>query len=277
MQLSSTYFAAFFHQPNVTQRLGLIRISVGVVAFVVLALGFDTAFTQALAGIVLDRETIPRVVMATVPYLTWVQVLGVIAAACFALGILYRLSGGLMVLSLGLLGFVDASLAPEPWAFNTHLLFFALFLICTQSADAYSLLKPSGPISELHVRNGSAAISVMQLYVAVLYFQTGFSKLLHSGPDWFTSGDTAQFFMARIGTLIGVALANIPTVAVVGSLLTGLFELAFLFVFLIWYRATPVLICVAILFHLSMFVALGIAFWHLWILFPALFLLKRTP
>ena len=90
------------------------------------------------------------------------------------------------------------------------------------------------------------------------------------------SGVTARFFMLRIGTTLGVQLAEQDSIAVAGSIATGFFELGFLFVFLSWQQAVPIIVFIAFVFHLSMFAILGISFWHLWILFPALFLIKRS-
>ncbi|MEM7278936.1 MAG: HTTM domain-containing protein [Pseudomonadota bacterium] len=273
---TSTFFHIFFNQANALRRLALLRISVGVVVAVLLGFGIDAEFVGQLA-MIFDADNVPAPIRVMLPHLDLFRLFGVGAAILYAIGIALRISGAVLIVSLGTIGYVDASLAPGPWAFHTHLLFFTAFLMFTRCDKHYAIRGARHPATSDETRQASAALSAMQLYIAVVYFQTGLSKLYHSGVDWFTSGDTAQFFMERIGTPLGREMAEYPEVAIAGSILTGVFELIFLFLFLFFYRATFVLIITAILFHLAMLATLGIAFWHLWALFPALFLLKRKP
>jgi hypothetical protein len=112
----------------------------------------------------------------------------------------------------------------------------------------------------------------MQLYVGVLYFQSGLSKLLDGGVGWFTSGDTVYALMVYQDIPLAQPLLQHRWLFSVAGVCVGLLEFFFLPLLLLRPRLRPWLGGAAALFHLVLYLTVKISFWHLAVLIPFLFI-----
>lgn len=157
-----------------------------------------------------------------------------------------------------LLHFLNSTVVPEIWNYNTHLIFFLFGLaLCGKS--------PSREWS-------SFIIFYFKLVVCLVYFGSALSKMIHGGVEWVITGRTLQQYTALIGTDIGKFLVTYKPIVVLLSFITLAFETLFLLVLLPYKTVVKILILLAILFHCGVYICMGISFWHLWVLFPILFL-----
>ncbi len=114
------------------------------------------------------------------------------------------------------------------------------------------------------------------VFIAVLLFQTGLSKLIYGGIGWFTSGDTLYVETILDGTAVGQKLTAMGSIFSVIGITVAVFELGFPWLFL--WRKYHFLLGVALLaFHTGTFVVMGISFWFLWPLYFPTLLGARMP
>lgn len=126
-------------------------------------------------------------------------------------------------------------------------------------------------------RDGERAsyiLAFMMTYIAVLYFQAGLSKLLLGGWQWFLEGERIRAETLILGTPFGKWLLQWPFVFRLLGLGTGIFELVLPFLFF-FQKTRCWAACCAIAFHLGTFAVMGISFWFLWTLYPAIFLYEK--
>lgn len=180
----------------------------------------------------------------------------ILFALCFGFGFAKRITGPLFALSFFFLNNYITHFGTTYWITNTHLNFFSIALCFT----------PSKKNREF----ASFLLAFMITYIAMLYFQAGISKLLLGGWSWFFDGKRIWTETLLLGTPFGVWLTQWPWIFRILGLGTALFELfvPFLFFSRKWQKPAAI---IAILFHISTFFIMGISFWFLWTLFPALF------
>ncbi|WP_392872705.1 hypothetical protein [Streptomyces sp. LN499] len=107
------------------------------------------------------------------------------------------------------------------WNYNSNLNVYLLLLSLTDSRGS---LAEDGDASSPEV--AAAVLGAMRLYYACVYFQSGLSKLLLSGPSW-ADGRTLRGSWAELGTRAGKWLSRRPlSVAAVASALALGFEVA---------------------------------------------------
>lgn len=147
------------------------------------------------------------------------------------------------------------------WITNTHLNFFAIALCFVPEK-----------INKKDSECASFLLAFMILYVTALYFQAGVSKLIHGGIGWFFNGHRIWTETLLLGTPFGKWLTQWPQIFTFMSFGTGVFELFVPAFFLIRTKQRYAAF-VAILFHAGTFIVMGISFWFLWVLYPALFLI----
>lgn len=257
---------------DVLERLALLRMTVGVVVVLTLLFGpygdfNDTAF-RILHPSLSSGETMMvsggRGVM---------RMMAIVAGTCVAIGWHTEATAVAVFVMYGVLNGWVAHLAPIMWNYNTHLLWFVLGIALTPSAAVYSvdaMRQRNGPIARDRRRSSAIVLVSMQLFVGVIYFQAGLAKLVAVGPSWYTTGRTLEVSLIRQGSAAGLWLAQFPLIVRKLSLMTGAFELSFL-PLLMFKRLHAILAAVAIVFHLSCYVLLGISFWQLWLLYLPLF------
>lgn len=150
------------------------------------------------------------------------------------------------------------------WITNTHLNIFAL-LLCLEPFK----------VTENQKSMASWIVAFMTTYVAALYFQAGLSKILLGGWEWFWEGKRIWTETLLLGTPFGKWLTQWPLIFRFMGLGTAFFELCVPFLF--FSRKTDrIAAVVAIGFHFMTFLVMGISFWFLWALYPALFFVRNT-
>jgi hypothetical protein len=189
----------------------------------------------------------------------------------FAAGAFTRLSGPLLALAFFVFNYYVSRFGGAQWSYNVHLNLF-LGVICFAEASRRLGLDARRPAAESPGAEARTAFALgfMQLYVAVMYLQTALSKLIYGGLGWFWRGETIYTNAILLGGERGQFLAGLPGLPRTLGLLTLAFEGCFFFLFVAGVSRRA-LGAAAILFHLGTFAALGISFWHLWLLYPALF------
>lgn len=160
--------------------------------------------------------------------------------------------------------------------YNTHLIFFLLLITFSNSTEYYSFFRKKD--TSLNINSITMydryCIGFSKLYIGFLYLQAFLSKLINSGIEWFTSGDTIKTYILLRGTTLGKLFLSYPTSFKIFTALSGVFELSFIFI-LLFAKRDKLLGIAGILFHLSIFLLMEISFWFLWVLFIPLFILPE--
>lgn len=259
--------AILWAQDNVAGRLQLFAVLLAIAITILLLLGPYDGFSYELALVFdSDSRNVETGLLSVSQPTRWFA----FAASLAVVGCLARQSARLAGLALilassgfGVLAWAAARLTPLVWSYNSHLVIFGLL-------TGLALVLERGR-NGAGTRMGSFSLGFAQLYVCCFYFQSALSKLLNVGPDWFTSGRTAWVYASEFGTLMGTQLANYPSIFSWFSVVVGLLELAFLPAFVCFPRLRLWLPTAAVLMHLAFWTVLDISFWHIWILYPAIF------
>jgi hypothetical protein len=251
-----------FAQRDALERLAAVRLTLGLV---VAALALSPAFGAFHA------ESEPLLCEPA----RWLPQLGkhlrALRASVALLGVLTALGlGGPLVLLAMAAGFAlldayVARLTPQVWSNFFHLHVFALSCLVASSAQRWLQPGPAGEVA-------SFALTTMSLQVGLVYFLAGLSKLRLGGLEWFSSGRTVLAASVFRGTSLGRRVLAVHSLRSWVGVGTGLFELgapALLF----WPALHRPFALIAFAFHMGTLSTLRISFWHLWIFFPALFLL----
>lgn len=244
------------------QILRLVRISVAFIVGAWTVFALDRTFYAAHADLLYEPGglvwLVPPLSGSAFLALQCATVLGAIAMLFDRIASWATL--GVAVSFFVLNGYVSAF--AEIWNFNAHL---NIFLIALAFA----------PGSRGSDRNGSSAIAFessvlffLRLQVALLYFQAGLTKLLSGGIFWAERTPYVNLVL-RDGWLSPLLADSPGIVALLGNcVIVG----EFLIFFMLLFRRTQVIAaCCAIALHISFFLLLGIGFWHLILLYPALF------
>jgi hypothetical protein len=253
-----------FCQTNAFERLNLVRISLCSIVILLLLLGpYDSFYV----------ETAPYLFKAQRPF-QWFPNLGIhfwtlkfltiATAICFGFLPGKAISGPFLAVLFLFFNYYVTCFSTTYWITNTHLNFFAIALCFV----------PNTKKNQIEQKEmASFILAFMITYVAVLYFQAGLSKLLSGGFGWFFNGQRIWTETILLGTAFGKWLTQWPWIFTLMSLFTGVFELILPFFFFFdktrFWNAW-----LAILFHLGTFAVMGISFWFLWALYPALFFYK---
>lgn len=157
---------------------------------------------------------------------------------------------------------------PRFWNYNSHL---SLFVAAAAAVD----FRPpaTGVLPERTAQLQSVALASMQLGAAAVYSQAGLSKIVHGGKEWVTTGRTVKGSLAVLGTPAGAEVSHNDELMRLIALLTVLGEASFLPLLLARWQNRRLIGAAAIGFHLLTKRYLGISFWHLWWLHPALFVI----
>lgn len=165
-----------------------------------------------------------------------------------------------------------AAFFPRVWSYNAHLSIFMVVLGALDTSTSMTLVQ-AGKRRASDDRMQSMALAFMQSYVGMLYLQSAVSKLRYGGADWVRTGRTVRGSVALFGTRLGRRLLHSPKLASYASCATLTFEALFLPALLAGWPNRRVLAAVAMGGHIAAAATLRISFWHLWALYPALFLL----
>lgn len=274
--ISKEYFYRFFFdQPEIFMRLAVLRILVVGICITMLALGpYDTTYHTLLA---------PTMFHAHFPFYSFPELGNLfftlkIAAYCIGIlaliGCKTKISLILFTLTFGTLNYY-VHCFQEHYCMNQAHLVVALILLCfspcafSLSADAFFNTK-TPTIKEREI--GSFCLMTLGGYIALLFFQTGLSKLLYGGIGWFLSGDTLYVETILDGTDFGRFLTQFTWAFPLMGICVFFFELCFPFVFFLdryrFFFGSTIL-----LFHFGTYLVMGISFWFLWPLYFPLYLM----
>lgn len=262
------------HPPEHTyslERIAVLRITLAASVLVILLFGPYGSFYDELVRVLSMHELTTWNHVMTHGGRRVVRLIAIVAASLLLVGYKPTLSAITLFSAFGVLEYWSSSVAPIVWNYDTHLLFFLVVLALAPCGARYSIC------SRWYRRENEAdqkcrastLLWLMQGWVGLLYFQAGVSKLLLVGPKWFLTGQSLLVSLFRQETPAGAWLAQSPQTVRALAILVGLFELSFV-ALLLNRRLHAFLGLAAIVFHLATWVFLGISFWHLWILYPAL-------
>lgn len=252
-----------FGQTDVFERLKALRITICCILFTLITLGpYDSFYV----------ETAPFLFQAKAPF-PWFPNLGIhfwtlkysvlILAACVFMDLYRKITRPLLALSWMFLSYYVTCFGTTYWITNTHLVFFTWALCFEPSMENNT---PTVKQKEI----GSFILAFSICYIALLYFQAGLSKWLSGGLEWFLEGNRIWTETVLLGTPFGKWLTQWHFPFKLMGIGTGFFEL--LLPFLLFFNQSRSLFAIlAILFHLGTFLVMGISFWFLWALYPALF------
>lgn len=250
-----------FGQPYAFERLLAVRVSLCFLVMLLLLLGpYDSFYV----------DTAPWLYSGPLPNLGshFCTLKGsvLLLAGLFALGRFEKLTGPLFALFFLLFNYYITCFHTTYWITNTHLNFFAIALAISPFLD-----KSSQKAKEL----ASFLLAFMILYVATLYLQAGVSKCIWGRLEWFTTGNRVWTETLLLGTNFGKWLTQWPILFQAMGIATAFIELVVPFLFF-FSRTAKAASLMAISFHLGTFLVMGISFWFLWALFPALFFHLRV-
>ncbi|MBW8687198.1 HTTM domain-containing protein [Chitinophaga rhizophila] len=280
-KLSGKLAYFLFHQPAVWERLAALRISISVICLVLLIWGdYDSSFYGLTSSFLHRQDAIFPFLPALGPTAFLILKSVAIVGGLFTLaGLFTRVSMVVLTVSFFLLnGYIAAN--DSYWlAYITHLHFFSIALSCVDTSRHYSLdswMRKRIYISDKAQREAASfAIAFMQIFIAVLYLQTGISKLLNSGVEWFTSGQTSYYATMMFGTRLGQFMTQYREVYHVIGVYTGIVEVGFFFAFL-FRRTHKVLAVLGMSLHIGIYSLMILSFFMLWWIYPALFLFKNN-
>ena len=265
MNIEIVCFLSGFHL-GVVDRLLLVRIAfLSSVLILVCSRYYGLFFpiTEPLFRSRPDEFSLPR--------LSWMGRSYVLARASLVVVCLLALFGlggplllVLIVMLFAALDFYTANFTPKIWPNLFHLHVFGTLCVLGELAPVFS---PSSPISF-----SCTTILLMRWQVGLIYFFAGVVKVIHGGIDWALKAKSLHFVVLTNGTRLGRFLLSdfrSRRAASIGALILELF-LPFLLFFPSLY---PLFAFLALSFHFATYGMFGISFWHLWVFFPALFLL----
>jgi hypothetical protein len=161
---------------------------------------------------------------------------------------------------------------------QAHLNISLIALSFTPSNSRFSIdsFSNAEPTSLLAYEKASFALTFLGGYIALLFFQTGLSKLIYGGSEWFLTGDTLYVETILDGTDFGRYLTHYSWIFPFFGMGVFFFELVFPFFFFLYpyhfiYGVT------LLLFHFGTYLVMGISFWFLWPLYIPLFLMANLP
>ncbi len=282
-QLETHLYRLLFEQPEPLRRLALMRISVGLICIAYVLLEPYSQFLIDTADLLYR----PSPLFSFFPPLgrtgLWVLEAAIIlTGVLFTLGLATRPSAVLFGTLFTAWNYYVACFTRPTWAYNTYLNFFLLALCLFPCGQALSLdarlgrtRPPVDPLAEQ--QRASFAMGAMQLFIAVFYFQAGLAKLLSGGLDWFVLGQTPFIQTLETGGWIGRELTRFPWFFTASTLFAGIFEFGFLPLGLVLGRFPRWLGAMSMMFHMGVGLTMNISFWHLFLLYPALFIVWARP
>jgi uncharacterized membrane protein YphA (DoxX/SURF4 family) len=155
------------------------------------------------------------------------------------------------------LGVVSDSL----WNYNTHILIIAT-LTCISGLRVK--LKQDGKTIQKDL------ITAVSLIFATIYIQAAVSKLVVSGLDWMNSGLSIYVHMLKFNPALSSLLDGNLILFRMAGWFTVIGELVLGSLFVIP-RTRKLAAMVSISFHVMLWFAFHISFWHLWIFYPAVY------
>jgi hypothetical protein len=190
------------------------------------------------------------------------------ALVCVILGILPRLAcfvSGLILYHLAPLETIIWT--PNPYARGLTISVLALLTLAfSPCGDRWTLTRASRTTQAQALGNYTWPIRLMQLFVAQIYFFSGYAKIVHSGGAWASASNLRDWLLyfneedqVRVFHTIGMWLAGMPRVCQLIAVGTLVFELGFIVV-LFSNTARRLLVPAAALFHLGILLSMNLSF-----------------
>jgi len=265
---------------NDLMRLALVRISLGIVIFLTVVLGVDDLFYLENTTLLYEPKGLLYFLPELNSYAYYsLKYVVLISAFFFTIGWFTKTTAIILAITFLIFNYYTSQFSLPAWNYNTHLNFF-LFAMCFSICDRYfslqKILSKQGNNQEqttLESTRNSNVLAFMQFYVLFLYFQAFTCKLLYCGGlEWFISGRVAFITTIMYEVPLGMMLSQWPEVFAVMTVAVGIIELSAIFIYFLMPQLRTLIVLVLIATHFGMYLILDISFWHLWILFPALFL-----
>lgn len=263
-----------FEQPLVYERLGLLRVTTCLITLVLLILASYDQYHVEMSSFLFNAKFPFYFFPNLGEFFHTFKALTVLFGITYLIGYKIKFSGPAFASSFYLISYYTSCFQENYSVTNGHLNFF-LIALCFAQTSYYSIDRFLSPQS-LENRNpfsqklSSFILVFLMGFIAVFYFQAGLSKLLKGGIDWFLSGDTVFIKTVLEGTVFGKWLTQWPWLFPFFSIYTGVFEFGF-FLFFFFPQTHRYFVISAFLFHIGTYLVLGINFWFLWGLFPALY------
>lgn len=259
----------FAGQMDVDVRLPFVRVSVAAACLITVVNMPRARALDAVSDTLLQPPLRPvgTLRLSTVKY-TALRLTTITLLTLWGLGVRHPAIGYGAATGFAALNGYIAHILPQIWNFNTHL--NALLIACA-AVDSSGRPSTTFPGRRSHARRG-AVLAVMQFATALIYSQAGLSKLLHGGRSWLGDGEVVRVSLAVLGTPAGKRLFHRPTLTKLLGRLVLIGEICFLPALVALWPFRWLLAIGAAGFHLLTAVYLRINFWHLWALYPALFL-----
>lgn len=267
-----------YNQNEPFKRLALLRISISIVIFIMVFFGdSDAQFyvdnAQFLYKPVGIFDFIPILNMTGFLIVKWGTI---ISALLLLIGFKTRITSILLAVFY-LIFSRYISFFDSYWlAYVTHLNFFTIVLCFTQVGRYYTLFpgsKTEPGLKQFEI--ASFIISAFQFYVALLYLQTFTAKFMVTGPNWFYETKTTMYPTIVYGTDLGRFFVVTPLFFKCFSIFTGIFEGLFFPLFLYKKATHRYLGVLGIAFHVGVYAIMGISFYMLYALYPALFIIMN--
>jgi hypothetical protein len=280
--ISRHFQILLFEQPNALQRIALLRIIVVAICISMLFMGpYDSSYHIDFAKLMFRAQFPFPFFTPLGEVYSWIKFLAIGSGLFALLGYRTNLFLPLFTLCYCLLNYYIHCFQ-EHYCMNTAHLNIALITLCFVPCGrqgSIDVFKTKYVLTPYELEKCSFALTFLGGYIAVLFFQTGLSKLIYGGIGWYLSGDTLYVETIFDGTDFGRYLTQFGWVFPFFGMTVGLFELIVPFLFL-FPRFHVLFGCILLLFHLGTFLVMGISFWFLWPLYIPLYIMsqkKRAP
>ncbi|GAA3836825.1 hypothetical protein GCM10022226_68450 [Sphaerisporangium flaviroseum] len=263
-----------FRQADAADRLPLVRVSLGAAVLrTIVQMPPGSFFAEHQDTVMAVRQRGDRAVRLTAFQFNALRLLSLASVGLWTIGVRHAAVRATAAASFAVLNGYVAQFHPRLWSYNSHL---NLFLCAATAVDTTKWLsvgkRPPVASTKDEAQLQSLALTAMQLGSAAIYSQAGLSKILHGKVRWMSQGTTLKGALAVLGTPAGHRLSANDSLMRALSVVTVAGEAAFLPLLVTRWKDRRLIALGAIAFHLATKRLLGISFWHLWALYPALFI-----
>jgi hypothetical protein len=263
-----------FRQADAADRLPLVRVSLGAAVLrTIVQMPAGSFFEEHQGTVQAVRQRGRGAVRLTAFQFNALRLLSLASVGMWTIGVRHVAVRATAAAGFAVLNGYVAQFHPRLWSYNSHL---NMFLCAATAVDTTKWLsverRPPAAISKDEAQLQSLALTAMQLGSAAIYSQAGLSKILHGKAQWMSEGSTLKGALAVLGTPAGYRLSTNDPLMRALSVATVVGETAFLPLLVTRWNDRRLIALGAIAFHLATKRLLGISFWHLWALYPALFI-----
>lgn len=270
------FYTFFFDQPRAFVRLSLLRILVVGICLIMLSKGpYDTIYHTEFAPIMFQSHFPFLFFPKLGEGFPWLKIFAYGIGFFALIGYKTRLSLPFFTLCYCTLNYYIHCFQEHYCMNQAHLNIALILLSLTSSGTRFSIdsFCSEEPSSLAALEKASFVLTFLGGYIALLFFQTGLSKLIYGGIGWFLSGDTLYVETIFDGTDFGRYLTQFSWTFPLFGIGVFFFELIFPFSFLL-YRYHFIFGIIILIFHFGTYLVMGISFWFLWPMYFPLFLMR---